>query len=70
MENSSLYIIEKENEIPAVVATSNRIMTLGLFNESGRFDRQYVVSFDPKAIKWGEDLFQYYRNMSREIKVK
>lgn len=69
MENSSLYILEKkEVETPALIATANGIMTLGLFNESGRFDRQYVISFEPQAIKWGQELFEYYRDMSREIK--
>jgi len=49
-ENSSLYILEKkEIEIPALIATSNEIMTMGLFNESGRFDRQYVISFELQA---------------------
>lgn len=71
MENSSLYILENKGvEIPALIATSNRIMTLGLFNESGRFDRQYVISSEPRAIKWGEELFKYYRDMSREIKIE
>jgi predicted transcriptional regulator len=55
-------------EIPALIATANNIMTMGLFNESGRFDRQYVISFEPQAIKWGQELFEYYRDMSREIK--
>jgi predicted transcriptional regulator len=67
-ENSSLYILEKKGvEIPALIATSNRIMSLGLFNDSGRFDRQYVISVEPQAIKWGEELFEYYRDMSREV---
>lgn len=69
MENSSLYILEKNwVEIPALIAASDRIMSLGLFNESGRFDRQYLISFEPQAIKWGQELFKYYRDMSREIK--
>lgn len=69
MENSSLYILEKkEIEIPALIATSNGIMTMGLFNENGRFDRQYVISSAPQAVKWGQELFEYYRDMSREIK--
>lgn len=68
MESSSLYILEKkEIEIPALIATSNGIMTMGLFNENGRFDRQYVTSFEPQAIKWGQELFEYYRDMSREV---
>jgi predicted transcriptional regulator len=71
MENSSLYILEKKGvEAPALIAAADSIMTLGLFNENGRFDRQYVISFDLRAIKWGEELFEYYRDMSREIKIK
>ena len=70
MENSSLYILEKKGmETPALIAAADRIMTLGLFNENGKFDRQYVISFEPRAIKWGEELFEYYRDMSREIKL-
>ncbi len=71
MENSSLYILEEKGiEIPALIAAADRIMSLGLFNENGKFDRQYVISFEPRAIKWGEELFEYYRDMSREITIK
>lgn len=71
MENSSLYILEEKGvETPALITAADRIMSLGLFNENGRFDRQYVISFEPQAIKWGEELFEYYRAMSREIKIK
>jgi len=71
MQNTSLFILDKKRiEIPAVISSTDRIMTLGLFNENGKFDNQYVISFDRKAIKWGDDLFKYYRDMSREIKVK
>lgn len=68
MENEKLFILEKKDvQIPAVIAATNKVMVLGLFNESGRFDRQYIVASDKRAIKWGEELFQYYKNMSREI---
>lgn len=71
MKNTSLLILEKKDiEIPALIASTDRIMTLGLFNESNRFDRQYLISLEPGAIKWGEELFEYYRNMSREIKLE
>jgi predicted transcriptional regulator len=70
MENTKLFILEKKGiEIPAVVASTDKVMVLGLFNENGRFDRQYIVSPNQRVIKWGEDLFEYYRNMSREIKM-
>jgi predicted transcriptional regulator len=71
MKNTGLFILDKKDvEIPAVVASSDKIMLLGLFNESGRFDRQYIISFEPGAIEWGKDLFEYFRDMSREIKIK
>jgi len=71
MENTSLFILDKkEVEIPAVVASSDKIMLMGLFNESGRFDRQYLISFEPGAIEWGKEMFEYLRNMSREVKIK
>lgn len=69
MENTGLFILdEKEVEIPAVVVSSDKIMLMGLFNESGRFDRQYIISFEAGAIEWGKELFEYFRDMSREIK--
>jgi predicted transcriptional regulator len=70
MYNTSLFIMDQKGiEIPAAIASTDRIMILGLFNENGKFDSQYVISSDRKAIKWGEDLFRYYREMSREIKA-
>ncbi len=71
IENTSFFIQDKKGiEVPAVISATDRIMILGLFNENGKFDSQYVMSFDRDAIKWGEDLFKYYRDMSREIEVK
>jgi predicted transcriptional regulator len=69
MENTGLFIPDKKGiETPAAFSSTDRIMILGLFTESGKFDNQYVISFDKKAIEWGEDLFKYYKAVSREIK--
>ncbi len=71
MGNTSLLIFNRKGvEIPALIASTDRMVTLGLFSESGRFDRQYIISFDKEAIKWGEELFKYYKDMSSEIKAK
>lgn len=69
MNHTGLFVLDKKaTEIPAVIVASDNIMILGLFNENGRFDRQYLTSFGPGAIKWGEELFEYYMGMTREIK--
>jgi len=71
MDNTDLFILDNKGmEIPAAIISTDKIMILGLFTESGKFDSQYVISSDRKAIKWGEDLFRYYRDLSREIKAK
>jgi predicted transcriptional regulator len=71
LDNTDLFILDKKGiEIPAALVSTDRIMILGLFNESGRFDSQYVISSDKRAIKWGGDLFGYYRDLSREAKAK
>lgn len=71
IKNTNVFVLDKkEVEIPAVVVSSDKIMLLGLFNESGRFDRQYIISFEPGAIEWGRELFEYLRDMSREVKIK
>ncbi len=68
--HARVFIYDKNGiESPALIAVSDKIMILGLFNESGRFDRQYIISFEPGAIKWGEELFRYYMEMAREIKT-
>jgi predicted transcriptional regulator len=70
MENTKLFILDsKAMEIPALIGSTDKMMILGLFNESGRFDRQYIISFDETAINWGEDLFKYYEGKCREIKA-
>jgi predicted transcriptional regulator len=69
VKNTNLSILDKKGvEVPAVVVSTDRIMILGLFNESGRFDLQYIMSFDKQAIKWGEEFFNYFKEMSRQIK--
>jgi predicted transcriptional regulator len=71
MDNTYLFILDNKGmEIPAAIISTDKIMILGLFTESGKFDSQYVISSDRKAIMWGEDLFRYYRDLSREIKAK
>jgi predicted transcriptional regulator len=67
--NARLSILDKKGvEVPAVIVSTDKIMILGLFNESGRFDLQYIISFDREAIKWGEEFFTYFKEISRQIK--
>ncbi|MDI9395900.1 MAG: winged helix-turn-helix domain-containing protein [Euryarchaeota archaeon] len=48
---------------------TDRFLSLSLFFKNGTFDpRSDLVGFDASSIKWGEDLFKYYKENAVEIK--
>lgn len=67
-ENVDVFVLEDNAlEIPSVVAISEGTLILGLLNRWDRADRQYLVNREPCAVKWGEELFAYYKE--RALKV-
>lgn len=67
-ENVNVFVLEDNApELPAVVAISESALVLGLFNKWGRFERRYLVSCEPSALKWGEELFTHYTKKARKI---
>lgn len=57
-----------ENAKIAFVVT-DRFLSLSLFFKNGTFDpRNDLIGFDSLSLKWGEDLFKYYKENSIEIK--
>lgn len=70
-------ILEKKNasvlvytglplEIPALIAVSDSALLLGFFNKKGKFEGQYLLNFESRALSWGRDLFEYYREKSEK----
>lgn len=67
-EKTSIFLFDRGgNENPAVIAVSERVMFLGLFDKNGRFDRQYIMSFEPGSLQWGKELFLHYSGMSSPL---
>lgn len=65
-KNASFHVYD--NAKVAFVVT-DRFMSLSLFFKNETFDpRTDLVGFDSPAIKWGEDLFKYYKENSIEVK--
>jgi predicted transcriptional regulator len=54
-------------EIPALIAMSENVLLLGFFNKKGRFEGQYLLSFEPRALVWGRELFEYYMARSENV---
>lgn len=66
MDNVSIYI-SREVKISEVTVT-DEIMLLGLFDKNGKFDQQFILSFEPGARKWGQELFDYLKRLSKQVK--
>ena len=66
LENASFYVCGKKIEFSYVV--TDKFLSLSLPFPDGRFDyKEDVMCFDSAAIRWGEDLFAHYRDISDKI---
>jgi predicted transcriptional regulator len=63
--NVQIYICDKNVTLKDVV--TERFCSLVLFDKKGKFDHQRLMSFDESALKWCEELFLYYKGMSRRL---
>ncbi len=59
LDNSDVSIYEEEKG-PAVLICTDRFFLFSLLTEKGTYDLTFLYSNDKNAIKWGNDLFQYY----------
>lgn len=66
MSNAELHISNGSIKLTAAAIT-DRFVFLCFFDKDQRFDLQYIMSFDESALKWGEELFQYYTNQSTPV---
>jgi len=61
-KNTEIYICNKKVNLETVV--TERFCSLVLFDKKGKFDHQRLIDYDESAIKWCEELFLYYKEMS------
>jgi len=66
MDNLSIYISKDGIKLTEVTVT-DKLMLLGLFDKNGKFDHQFIMSFEPSAIRWGRELFDYFKRLSRQV---
>ena len=65
-ENARLYVVE---EARLALAVTDSFLSVSLYHKDGGFDAQTnLMSFEESALKWGEELFEYYRRQSKEVK--
>jgi len=65
-ENASLYVYHGDIHFAFIV--TEQYFSLSLFFHNDVFDsKRDLISTDPPALNWGNDLFSFYRNISEKI---
>ena len=65
-ENAHLSVVEEDLRFAYI--TTDIYFCMGLFTKNGLFNsKQDLVSTEPSAIRWGEDLFSHYLNISHAV---
>jgi predicted transcriptional regulator len=66
MENTKIFVCTDCERIPTITSADN-FMAMALFPKNVVFDRKYVMSFEPEALAWGKELYDYYERLSERI---
>lgn len=67
MDNTHLYVFDKE--IFLSCAVTDHFLSLGLFYNNSAYDHvNDIMAFESRALSWGEDLYNYYERLSREVR--
>ncbi|WP_445476312.1 helix-turn-helix transcriptional regulator [Methanococcoides methylutens] len=66
-ENTELHICDDSIKLTTISVTE-RFTYICLFNKDGRYDHTKLMSFDDSARLWGDELFSYYQERSRQLK--
>lgn len=67
-EQLKVYLIE---DIKVALTVTDNIFSLGLFNLNGEYDYNTdLMSMNPKALQWGEDIFQDYLKQSSKVNLQ
>ena len=67
MENTDLFVCKDGLKIAELIV-SDRGMMISLFDSQGRFYHDYMSCYDPQAISWARELFDFYK--SKALKVE
>ncbi|WNY27768.1 winged helix-turn-helix domain-containing protein [Methanolapillus ohkumae] len=63
LDNAELYICSADTKIAEVTIT-DKVLILFLYSASGNLNYSYLISQEPSAVLWGEELFEYLKSRS------
>jgi predicted transcriptional regulator len=62
---ASNFLVYEADLKPMSMIVTDKIFLLSLPDKKGRLTPQFLISSEPQALKWGEELFMYYKERSK-----
>ena len=66
LKNTSLFVCENKIELASSIVT-DRFISISMISKEGRYYNHEMVSFEKSALTWGQELFNYYKDVSEPI---
>lgn len=64
---ASNFLVYEDDLKPISMIVTDKIFFLSLLDKKGRLTTQFLIAFEPEALKWGEELFMYYKERSKPV---
>lgn len=62
---ASNFLVYEADLKPMSMIVTDKIFLLSLPDKKGRLTPQFLISSEPQALKWGEELFMYYKERAK-----
>ncbi|MDG6245065.1 MAG: winged helix-turn-helix domain-containing protein [Methanolobus sp.] len=66
MEMTELFVCKEDIGFASSVVT-DRFLSLTLFYKNGMFHNHAMMSFEMNALVWGEEMYKFFKNISKEV---
>ncbi len=66
--NSNLFVYEGER-VPMLMTVTDKVFFLSLLDKKGRSTNRVLMASEARALKWGEELFLYYKERSGQLSI-
>ncbi|AKB27432.1 hypothetical protein MSSIT_0713 [Methanosarcina siciliae T4/M] len=64
---ASNFLVYQGDLKPMSMIVTDRIFLLSLLDKKGKLTTKFLISSEPAALMWGEELFMYYKEMSKPV---
>lgn len=64
---ASNFLVYEGDLKPISMIVTDKIFFLSLLDKKGRLTTRFLIAFEPQALKWGEELFMYYKERSKSV---